>query len=148
MEFSEPDKLSGLAGLFGVLIGGATSIATTWITTTSERKLARIEAQTQFRKEIYASFMNELAAMYAHALKNESINYDLLANAYAVRGRITLASSDDVVAAADKALKFVVDLSMSDQKSDSQIRSMMDENEMDVIRDFATACRVELAAMR
>ena len=148
MEIPEPDKLSGLAGLFGVLIGGATSIATTWITTTSERKQARLEAQTQFRKEIYADFMNELAAMYAHALKNESINYDLLANAYAVRGRITLASSDAVVSAADKALKFIVDLSMSDQKSDRQIRSMMDENEMDVIGDFATACRAELSGMR
>ena len=148
MEFLSGENISNLSGLVGVLVGGATSIATTWLTTTSERRTARVEAQTRFRKEIYGRFMDELAAMYAHALKNDHINYDRLASAYAIRGQITLASADAVVAAADRALKFVVDLSLGEARTDSQIRSMMDDQEVDVIREFALACRVELADIR
>jgi len=92
--------------------------------------------------------MDELAQLYAAALNSESIDYNKLTAAFALRGRITLMSTPPVIDNAAQALKFVVDLALGPKRSAEQMRAMMDDDRMDAIGAFAAACRAELAALR
>lgn len=138
---------STVSGLLGALIGGATSLGTTWLTTTREARAARIAADRARRDVLYGKFIDELSTLYANALKSEALDLTLLSSAYAVRGRITLMASAEVVDAADRALKFIVDLTVQAASSDLEVRAMMDDAQRDVITDFARACRTELATV-
>ena len=86
--------LSTLAGLAGAVIGGATSFATTWLTTTSQARAARLAAERGARQELYGRYMDEIAALYAAAIRSERVDYDKTTGAFALKGRITLMSSE------------------------------------------------------
>ena len=90
--------------------------------------------------------MDEIAALYAAAIRSERFDYDKTAGAFALKGRITLMSAGPVRAAAERALGFVVDLSTGPPRSDAEVRAMMDDAGANVIDAFAQACRAELAA--
>jgi hypothetical protein len=139
--------LSTLAGLAGAVIGGATSLATTWLTTTTQARAARLAAERAARGDLYGRYMDELAALYAAAIRSESVDYDRTVGAFALRGRITVMASAPVVEAAEQALKFVVDLAMGPKLSEAEVRTMMDDVKADPIGAFARACRAELIAL-
>jgi hypothetical protein len=140
--------LSAVSALAGTVIGGVTSFATTWLTTSAQAREARLAAERGKREDAYGRFMEVLAALYAHALDSEGVNYPRLAEAYALRGRIVLMCSQPVATAADAALKFIVDLALGPRRSEAEMRQMMDDHRMDAIGAFAEACRVELTALR
>jgi hypothetical protein len=139
--------LSTFAGLAGAVIGGATSLATTWLTTATQARNARLAAERAARQDLYGRYMDELAALYAAALRAESVNFDRAASAFALRGRIGLMGSGPVVEAAEKALKFVVDLSMGPKRDEAEVRAMMDSDEANIIDAFAATCREEIQAI-
>lgn len=114
------------------------------LTTTSQARAARLAAERYAREDLYGRYMDEIAALFAAAIKSEAADYDKTTGAFALKGRITLLSSRPVVEAADKALKFVVDLSMRPRLSDAEVRIMMDDTKANVIDEFAQACRAEL----
>ena|SRR5271165_3597433 len=64
------------------------------------------------RHDLYGRYMDEFATLFAEALKSDKVDYAKLIGAFALKGRIELMSSVGVVAAADWALKFVVNLTM------------------------------------
>jgi len=136
--------LSTFSALAGTVVGGFTSFATTWVTTTSQQRAARLAAERAKREELYGRFMDELATLYAGALSSTTVDYQKLTGAFALRGRITLMGSDPVVAAADRALKFVVDLAIGPPRDAAEVRRMMDDRSADTITDFAQAGRREL----
>ncbi len=139
--------LSTLAGLAGAIIGGATSLATTWLTTTAQARAARIAAERAARQDLYGRYMDQIAALYAGAIQSETVDFDKTVSAFALKGRIVLTASAPVVQAAERALKFVVDLSMGPPRSAAEMRAMMEENEANVIDLFARACRAEILAL-
>jgi hypothetical protein len=139
--------LSTVAGLAGAVIGGATSLAATWLTTTAQARAARLAAERAARYDLYGRYMDELAALYAAAIRSESVDFDRTANAFALRGRIGLMASQPVVEAAEKALKFVVDLSLAPRRGEAEVRAMMDDKDANVIDGFATTCRAEIQAV-
>jgi hypothetical protein len=140
--------ISTFAALAGTVIGGVTSFATTWLTTTSQARAARLAAERGKREDLYGRFMEQLAALYADALQSDSVNYEKLTAAYAVRGRIALIASDPVFATADQALKFIIDLNISRRRTDEEMRKMMDDEQADMIGAFAQACRREIESFR
>ena len=89
-----------------------TSFATTWLNTTAQARAARLAAERTKREELYGRFIDQLAVLYADALQQEAVNYDKLFAVYALRGRISLLASALVFAAAEHAVKFVVDLNI------------------------------------
>lgn len=148
MDIMSTEAVSPALGLIGALIGGATSLATTWMTTRAEKRAARIEADTRHRRDLYARFMEQLADMYAHALCSESINYEQLAKGYALRGQIALVASNPVLVSADQAMKFIIDMTIEKRASDTHTRKLMDSDNADVIHGFSLACRNELQSIR
>jgi hypothetical protein len=96
------------------------------------------------RRELYASYMDELALLYGHALGGEDVDYSKLVKAFAIKGRIRLMCTPLVEVAADRALKFLVDLYIGPKRSVQEMRAMMDAQSADAIGDFASVCRQEL----
>ena len=140
--------LATFSALAGTAIGAVSSLATTWMTTTSQARAARLAAERAKREEIYGRFMDELARLYANALKEVGVDYERLTTAYALSGRISLYASEPVAEAADRAMRYVVDLALGPVRSPEEVRVMMETAEANVIAAFASACRRELAGIR
>jgi|SRR5476649_2544187 hypothetical protein len=135
---------STFAALAGTIIGGLTSFATAWLSQIIQTRNARKAAETTMRRELYASYMDELALLYGHALGGEDVDYSKLVKAFAIKGRIRLMCTPLVEVAADRALKFLVDLYIGPKRSVQEMRAMMDAQSADAIGDFASVCRQEL----
>ena len=140
--------LSTVSALAGTVIGGMTSFATTWLNTTAQARAARLAAERTKREELYGRFIDQLAVLYADALQQEAVNYDKLSAVYALRGRISLLASAPVFAAAEHAVKFVVDLNIGARRTDQEMRRLMDEKSYDVLTAFASAARREIDNLR
>jgi hypothetical protein len=135
---------STLAALAGTIIGGLTSFATAWLTQSIQARNARLAAEVAKRRDLYGSFMDELALLYSHALQGEALDYAKLVNVFALKGRILLQSSVPVTASADQAVKYLVDLYMGPKLSAEDMRKMMDQQSSDMIGAFGRLCREEL----
>lgn len=140
--------LSTISALGGTVVGAVSSLGSTWMTTRSQARAARIAAERAKREDLYGRFMDQLARLYASALKSTGVDYALLSDAYALAGRIQLYASQPVADAAKSALRFIVDLALVPERTDAETRALMDTAEADVIGNFAAACRDELAAFR
>ncbi len=138
---------STFSALAGAAIGALASLATTWITVTSQARAARIGAERTKREDVYGRFMDELAKLYAAAINRVGVDYERLTEVYALSGRISLYASAPVVAAADRAMRYTVDLALRPSPSEAEMREMMERDDANVIAAFARACREELQAM-
>ena len=143
----DPGILSTISALAGTVIGAVSSLGTTWITTQSQTRAARIAAERAKREDLYGHYMDQLAKLYAHSLDKTGIDYDLLTQAYASSGRIALYASQSVADSANAALRFIVDVAMGPKRTDAEMRELMDKPEADVINAFAKACRAELQTL-
>ena len=140
--------LSTISALGGTIVGAMSSLGSTWMTTRAQARAARLAAERTKREDLYGRFMDQLAKLYAGALKSVGVDYDRLSDCYALAGRIQLYASQPVADAAKNALRFIVDLALAPQSSDADMRALMDKAGADVIGDFAAACRAEIGALR
>jgi len=140
--------LSTLAALAGTVVGALSSLGSNWMTSRAQARAQRLAEERAKREDIYGRYMDVLARLYAAALNSAGeVDYTMLTEAYALSGRISLLASDAVVAAGDKALRFVVDLAIGQRRSPEAMRALMDDAEANVIGAFARACREELTAL-
>jgi len=139
--------LSTISALAGTAIGAFASFGTTWVSVTSQARAARFAAERGKREEIYGRFMDELARLYAAGLNHVGVDYERLTSVYALSGRINLYASAPVAAAAERAMRFIVDLSLGPARSAEEMRVMMDRDDANVIAAFAAAAREELKAI-
>lgn len=138
---------STLSALAGTVVGGLTSFVTSWFVQHSQARAARLAAEHSKREDLYGRFMDELARLYSQALASELQEYSSLVPAFALKGRITLASSVEVVEAADRAMMFVLDLYLAPNRTAAEMRAMLDDRSNDVILSFAQCCRTELRSL-
>jgi hypothetical protein len=139
-----PADLSAISALLGALIGGLTSFLTSWVTLTLQARQARLAAERSKREDLYGAYMTELAILFGDALTSTSVDFAKLTKAFALKGRITLIASPPVLASADDALKFVVDLFLGPPRAPAEVRAMMDDRNVDPIGTFARVCREEM----
>jgi hypothetical protein len=140
--------VSAVAALAGAVVGGITSLGTTWLTISSQARAARLASERSKREELYGRFMDELARLYAFAINSEAADYSKAASAFALKGRIMLMSSAAVAESAGKALAYVVDLAMGPRLSAEEVRKMMDDASANVIDDFGQKARKELQELQ
>ena len=138
--------ISTLSALAGTVIGGLSTFATSWMTTTTQARVARMNAERTRRDELYSKFLEELSRLYSHAVTEEKIDYSQLVAIYALRGRILLQSSPQVAARADEAIDAVLQVYLSPNRSDQEVFD--EHHRTDPMKPFAAACREELSGMR
>ena len=140
--------LTTFSALGGTAIGALASLGSTYMTTEAQGRAARRATEIAKREDLYGRFMDELAHLFAGALNSVGVDYERLTSAYALNGRIALHASDAVVASADQAMRYIVDLSLGPARTPEQMRAMMEDRQANVIAAFAARCREELAAVR
>jgi hypothetical protein len=90
------------------------------------------------------SFIEEASRLYADALVSDKSEISKLVDLFALVGRMKILSSDEVIEAAEKAGRLIVDTYLSPNREFADLPVLM--SGMDPFREFSDACRGELQA--
>jgi hypothetical protein len=140
--------ISAFAALAGTAIGGLTSFATSWITQQAQARAQRFAAEKEARAALFGRFLDEAAKLYTDALQNKRDDTAALIGIYALKNRIRLISSQQVVDAAETLTRIIVDAYLAPNITMEEMRVNWIEKHVDPLRDFSDACRQELQTFR
>ena len=90
-------------------------------------------------------FIEEASKLYADAYEHDNAHVSNLVNLYALVSRIRLLSSENVLESADNVVRTIFETYLSPNKSFRELKEILDHAAKDPLRDFADACRAELA---
>ena len=137
--------VTALAGLAGALIGSLANVATTWATHSSQLRDKHRGADHARKQELFSDFIAEASRLYADALSNERDDATDLVGLYALVAKMRLIAPGAVVAAAEEALKSIVEAYLAPNRTLREIRTLAQEGELDLLMSFGEECRLHLA---
>lgn len=140
--------LPTLAALAGAVVGAAGSFTTTWLNTIVQTRAQRVAAERERRQEVYGRFMDELANAIGMELAADTVDLARLAPLFALKGRICLFASPQVVSVAEGAVRYVIELNMRPAVTPAEVHRMVQPGSTDWMADFARAARDDLARLR
>jgi hypothetical protein len=139
--------ISAVAALAGSIIGGLTSLATSWLTQRTQARAGELTRSRRRRERLYRTFIEEASRLYIDALgHDESQAFEQtagLVKIYAVVSRMRVLSSLRVIEAAENILRKIVDTYAAPNKTFPELREMLHQNAVDPLREFSEACRAE-----
>jgi hypothetical protein len=139
--------MTASAAAMGSLVGAAASIATTWITQRTQAIRAASEWKLREREALYKEFITEASRLSVDALLHSLDRPEQVAPLYGIVSRIRLASSDEVLAEAEKCCRRIVERYRRPNLTSDQIDTAIQADEFDLLKAFSSACRRELLAM-
>ena len=134
-----------IAAFGGSAIGSLATLVTNWLTRRRKDHVRRTERAISQREKLYRQFIEEASRLYADALVNEQSEPSMLVGMYALVGRMKITSSDDVVHAAEKVGRMILNTYLSPNRTFADLPDLIDE--VDPLREFSDACRRELQAV-
>jgi len=135
--------VSALAALGGALIGGLTSFAASWATQQSQSRAQQLAHKLAKREELYKDFIDEASKLYADSLIHETSDVSQLVNLYAMISRMRVLSSVNTTEKADQVARAIVNTYLAPNKTFFQLRDMVNNGTIDLLKDFSEACREE-----
>jgi hypothetical protein len=139
---------SALAALAGSAIGGFTTLAVTWLTQGNQLRASLRTRDQTTRQKIYKQFIEEASKLYGDALVNSKVEIPTLVRAYALISRMRVMSSAEIVARADDALRTIVDIYFSPNKTMAELRAEINGGKLDLLREFSMAAKEELSRLQ
>jgi hypothetical protein len=139
---------SALAALAGSTIGGLTTLAVTWATQSNQLRASLTTRDQSTRNKLYKEFIEEASKLYGDALVNSKVEIPTLVRAYALISRMRVMSSPEIVDKADAALRAIVDIYFSPNKTMAELRTEINGGKLDLLREFSNAAREELSALK
>jgi hypothetical protein len=139
-----PNSFAALAALAGSVIGGLTSVATTWLSQHSEFRRNRLIRDREARETISAKFIDEASALYAEAFTHDMPAPAELAKLYALISRMRLLTSRIVVEKADEVMRRIVDAYLAPNKTFSDVPELFRSGALNPLKEFSEVCRDEL----
>lgn len=140
--------VTAVAGIFGSLLGGSASVATSWVTQRTSSKRKEFHSELTRRETLYGQFINECSARALDSFENSLDKSERLLSIYALLNRIRLCASDAVLAEAERALAAITEQYFRPNLSLGQLRALIhDGANADPLKSFAEACRAELKSM-
>jgi len=136
--------MTATAAAMGSLVGAGASAVTAWITQRSRITHARRDEKARDRELIYGEFITEASRLTMDALGHSLEKPDTFVKLYGILGRIRLIADDRVLAAAEACCFEIVELYSRPNMTVEQIRATFERDWRDPIKDFSTACRLEL----
>ena len=100
------------------------------------------------RQRLYKQFIEEASKLYGDALVNSAVEIPMLIGIYALIGRMRVISSARIVDKAEIALRAIVDMYFSPNKTVAELHEEIGRDKLDILRDFSSAAREELAALK
>ena len=138
------EYFSAFAALAGSLIGGLTSLASSWL---SQKAQARAEQLTHHRirrEELYADFIDEATQLYADALEHDKAEIPKLLQLYALIGKMELLSSPKVLKMAQGIGHTIIQTYRGPKKTFNEIEGLLTSDAVKPLPEFSQACRDEL----
>jgi hypothetical protein len=139
--------VTGLAGGLGTLAGALASIATTWISQRKQTLRANAELKLREREALYKEFITEASRMTADALAHSLDKPEQLVALYGILGCIRLMSNDEVLDKAEDFCRRIIEIYRQPNMTADEIHAAYEANQLDVLKEFSTACRKELLAI-
>ena len=139
--------LTAIAAAMGSLVGGVTSIATTWITQRTQSVRASAEWRIRECETLYKEFVTEASRVAADALTHSLERPDQVVTLYGILSRIRLVSGDEVVGRAEACCVRIVKLYRRPNLTSDEMHTAFEAHELDLLKEFSLACRAELLAM-
>jgi hypothetical protein len=136
--------IPALASFSGSASGTLASIVTGWVTQRRKDRVRHSLRATSQREELYTSFIEEASRLYADALMSDKSEMSKLVDLFALVGRMKILSSDEVIEAAEKAGRLIIETYLSPNRSFADLPELL--GGMDPFREFSDACRRELQA--
>ncbi len=134
--------IPAVAAFSGSVTGALSTILASWFRQRRQHR-ATLTSRTIFkREELYRSFIEEASRRYADALVKDSSEISELVELYALIGRMKILSGDEVIQAAEKVGRTIVDTYLSPNRTFVDLPDLL--NDLDPLRDFSEACRREL----
>jgi hypothetical protein len=140
--------ISALAALTGAAVGGLTSGMAAWLNHRSQVRTAWILDEKSRRQILYRDFIAEAAKCYIDALQHDKADIPGLVGLYAKLSSMRAVSSKPVVRSADDVVRKILDTYLEPDKSFVELREMVIDGTIDLLRDFSHACRDEFEGMR
>jgi hypothetical protein len=140
--------LSATAALVGSLVGGVSTFAASWLT-----HRVQLHHQGRMRRyaeheALYAEFIVEASKRIADAWSHHAQSPEVVAGLFSAIERMRLSSSDEVIVAAERVMRNVLEAYAQPDKSfDDLRRSVHDHQFPNRLRDFSDACKNELRAL-
>jgi hypothetical protein len=104
----EAATISAVAALAGATIGGLTSFVTSWRTQQTQVRAQQLAHKLTRREDLYKSFVEEAARLYADSLLRETPDISQLIKLYSMISLMRVVSPVPVVEAAEKVTRMIV----------------------------------------
>ena len=134
--------IPALAAFGGSAFGASSTIMSGWFSRRRRLRERHHARSCEKRERLYKSFIEEASRLYADALVSDRAEIPQLVGLYTLIGRMRILSSDDVVHAAERTVRLIIETYLSPNRSLVDLPDFIDE--MDPLRDFSEACRSEL----
>jgi hypothetical protein len=134
--------IPAVAAFSGSASGALATVLTGWVTQRRRDRALLTSQNTAKREKLYKSFIREASRLYADALVHDKSEISQLVDLYALIGRMKILSSDNVVEAAEKVARLILETYLSPNRTFVDLPELL--NEVDPLRDFSEACRREL----
>ena len=135
---------SAFSAIMGSLVGGFTSFLTTYASQRVQYRRDFLGKQFAQRENLYSEFINEAARLQIDSLEQELVKPGTLVTIYALGNRIRLNSSEEVVQAAERTVREIVESYRKPKMTAEDIRNQAYLEIKDTVKDVGEACRREL----
>jgi hypothetical protein len=146
-----PAYISAVAALAGSIIGGLTSLVTSWLTQRTQARAGELTRNRRRREKLYERFIDEASRLYIDALGRDEAQASEqvveLVKIYSVVSQMRFLSSRRVIQAAENIARKIVDTYAEPKKTFPELREMLHQNAIDPLREFSEACRDEFEAL-
>jgi hypothetical protein len=136
--------ITATAALVGSCVGAAASIGATLISQRTQAIHQQTEARLRERESLYGEFITEASRLAVDASQHSLEQIDKLVSLYGVLGRIRLLAGERVLAEAERCVRRIVDLYSRPNMSVEQVVAALEGDQLDPLKDFSTAGRIEL----
>ena len=139
--------IGAMSAVVGSLVGGSTTVATTWITQRTANKRELVQREANKREALYSEFIVECSKLLLDSFTHKLDKPETLIPLYALLNRIRLAASPPVLKEAERLLRHITDQYFQENLTVDQMRAMAHSDDADPLKAFGEACRVEFASL-
>jgi hypothetical protein len=140
--------ITALAALTGAAVGGLTSGVAAWLNHRSQVRTEWILHEKSRRQVLYRDFIEEAAKCYIDALQHDKPDIPGLVALYAKLSSMRALSSKPVVHCAEDVARKILDTYLEPDKGFVELREMVIDGTIDLLRNFSETCRDEFEDMR
>jgi hypothetical protein len=136
-----------LAALAGSVVGGCASVVATFIGQRLQTRAARLASELEEHEELYGKFVEEAVPLFVDAIQQSTVEAAKIMLLYSRVARIRLTSSNQVLRAAEQVGKRLLEFYERAPEDPAAVlaRVARGEENLDPLRDFTEACRLERA---